>query len=109
MHELAITESVVAGVLERVAGARVTRVVLEIGALSGVAPDAIRFCFDLCARGTRLEGAELEIAVTPGRARCRDCGEDLIAQDLLARCRCGSDDLDFLRGRELRIREVEVT
>ena len=31
-----------------------------------VMPDAIRFCFDICAKGTVLEGARLDIEVTPG-------------------------------------------
>ena len=52
MHELSITRSVVAIVAERAAGQRVTRVRLQIGCLSAVMPDAIRFCFDLCAVNT---------------------------------------------------------
>ena len=108
MHELAITESVVAGVSERVGDARVTRVVLEIGRLSGVAPEAVRFCFDLCARGTPLEDATLEIVPVAGRARCRDCGGEPEMEDWLSLCGCGSADLELIQGRELRIRAVEV-
>ena len=47
------------------AGAKVNRVVLEIGKLSAVLPDAVRFCFELCSEGTVVEGAELEIIETP--------------------------------------------
>ncbi len=108
MHELAITESVVAAVAERVDGARVTRVALAIGRLSGVVPDAVRFCFDLCAKGTPLEGSRLEIVEVEGRARCRECGALQVVDDWLALCGCGSADLDVSAGRELRIREVEV-
>jgi hydrogenase nickel incorporation protein HypA/HybF len=108
MHELAITESLVSAVAERVDGGRVTRVVLEIGRLSGVVPDAVRFCFDLCAEGTPLAGARLEIDEPPGRARCRACGVEADVDDPLALCGCGSADLEVYRGRELRIREVEV-
>lgn len=108
MHELAITESTVAGVSEQVGDARVTRVVLEIGRLSGIVPDAIRFCFDLCAEGTTLAGAELEIVPIAGHARCRDCGAEADVDDLLDLCPCGSADLELRRGQELRIREVEV-
>ena len=36
-------------------------------------PDAIRFCFDICCRGTLLEGANLEIIEVPGLGRCRQC------------------------------------
>jgi len=51
VHELAITESIVAGVAERVDGRRVTRVVLEIGRLSGVVPEAVCFCFARSGEG----------------------------------------------------------
>jgi hydrogenase nickel incorporation protein HypA/HybF len=61
MHELAITESMVAAVAERVGAARVARVRLQIGSLAGVVPHALRFCFDICAHGTVLEGAEMRI------------------------------------------------
>ena len=67
MHELSITRNVVAIVSERAVGQRVTRVRLEIGRLSAVVPDSIRFCFDICAQGTPLEGAELEIVERPGQ------------------------------------------
>ena len=108
MHELAITESIVAGVCERLGDQRVTRVVLEIGKLSGVVPDAVRFCFDLCAEGTTLAGAQLDIVEPSGRACCRTCGEEADVDDPLALCECGSADLDVRGGQELRIREVEV-
>jgi hydrogenase nickel incorporation protein HypA/HybF len=67
LHELSITRNVVAIVSERAEGQRVTRVRLEIGRLSAVVPDSIRFCFDICAQGTPLEGAELEIIESAGQ------------------------------------------
>ena len=67
MHELSITRNVVAIVSERAEGQRVTRVRLEIGRLTAVVPDSIRFCFDICAQGTPLAGAELEIVERPGQ------------------------------------------
>ena len=73
MHELGITMEIVDIVNRRADGAKVTRVVLEIGKLSAVLPDAVRFCFPSCAEGTTLEGAELEILETPGKASCRRC------------------------------------
>ena len=61
MHELAITESVVDMVLERTPGRQVACVHLKVGRLSGVVPDAMRFCFDLATSGTAIEGATLDI------------------------------------------------
>jgi len=109
MHELAIMESVVDAVIERVGDVKVVRVLLEIGKLSGVVPDALRFCFDLATEETPLEGAALEIVEIPGRARCLQCLADVDLEDQIALCVCGSANLDFLSGQELRIREVEVS
>lgn len=109
MHELALMQSLVATVEEQVPD-RVTRVRLEIGRLTAVVPDALRFCFDVCARGTRLEGALLEIVDVAPRARCGTCGrEDEVEGDVVLRCACGSVELSMLAGRELRIAEVEVS
>ena len=108
MHELAIGQSIVDAVTERLAGERVKRLVLEVGVLSGVVPDALRFCFDVCTRDTPVEGAELEIREIGGLARCGECGRELQIDAPFGMCPCGSPSLDVLRGRELRIKEVEV-
>ena len=59
MHELGITRNVVAIVSERAQGQRVLRVTLEVGRLSGMFSEAIRFCFDVCSKSTPLAGAVL--------------------------------------------------
>lgn len=108
MHELSITRSVVAICAEQARGAQVTRVTLEIGKLSAIMPDAVRFCFDICAQDTLVAGAALEIIETPGRGRCRECGDETPLSALVGRCRCGSANLELVAGEELKIREMEV-
>lgn len=108
MHELAIAEDIVTALSERARGARVRRVVLEIGKLSAILPDAVRFCFDLCSAGTAVEGAELEIIEPAGQARCRQCGAGVVLDRPFGRCTCGSTDLEWLSGEELKIKEMEV-
>jgi hydrogenase nickel incorporation protein HypA/HybF len=108
MHELAITESVVASVAERLPGSRVTSLRLEIGALSGVVADSVRFCFDLVAEGTDLEGATLEIDEPLGRCLCRGCGTEFAPDWPIMACPCGSADVTVLSGQDLRIISVQV-
>ena len=103
MHELGIAQEIVRTVAEATGPGRVRRIVLEIGALSLVLPDALRFCFDLAAAETSLAGAELAIVETPGRARCRACGGEVTLQRPFGRCACGESDLDWLSGDELTI------
>ena len=109
MHELALADGIVQAVSERLPGARIVRVLLRIGALTCVEPEAMRFCFEAAARGTALEGAALEIEEVPARARCRTCGAGDVGVDpRLPLCACGSADLDLLDGRQLLVSAVEV-
>lgn len=109
MHELAITQQIVELVAERAGGGRVARVVVEIGRLTAVLPEAVRSCFDLCTEGTPVAGAALEVIETPGLARCRTCGESVALERPFGWCRCGGSDLEWLSGDELKITRIEVT
>ncbi|GAC1336616.1 MAG: hydrogenase maturation nickel metallochaperone HypA [Myxococcales bacterium] len=108
MHELAIVQQVIEIASEASGGRHIRRVVLEIGKLSAVLPDAVRFCFDLAAEGTPVEGATLEIVELPGTARCRACGATVELSRPFGRCACDCTDLEWLSGEELKVRELEV-
>ncbi len=111
MHELAITEGIVAAVTEKLPATKIALVRLEIGALSGVVADSVRFCFDLVTEGTPLEGASLEITEPTARCRCRDCGREFSPEagdGPIALCPCGSADVDVMSGADLRILSVVV-
>jgi hydrogenase nickel incorporation protein HypA/HybF len=108
MHELGITQNIVAIVAEHAKGRPVARVVLEIGALAGVMTDSIAFCFDVVAAETPLEGAVLEIRRIEARGRCRVCGTEFIRETLFSPCVCGAHDVERLSGEEMRIKEYEL-
>ncbi|MBD2773905.1 hydrogenase maturation nickel metallochaperone HypA [Iningainema tapete] len=108
MHELGITQNIVAIVTENAQQKKVKRVLLEIGKLTAIMPDAIRFCFDICSQGTLLENAKLEILETPGLAKCRQCGAEITLEKPFGICNCGSKHLDLIAGQELKIKEIEI-
>jgi hydrogenase nickel incorporation protein HypA/HybF len=108
MHELSITQSVVDAVVEQMGDTRIDSVTLVVGRLSGIVPDSVQFCFDLCTPGTSLEGARLDIVEVPGEGRCRSCGAEVALQDFIALCGCGSADLEISGGQDLKIQRVEV-
>ncbi|KAB8334396.1 hydrogenase maturation nickel metallochaperone HypA [Scytonema tolypothrichoides VB-61278] len=108
MHELGITQNIVAIVAEYANGTQVKRVLLEIGKLSAILPEAVQFCFDICTQGTVLEGAKLDILETPGLAKCRQCGAEIPLEKPFGICRCGSVHLDLIAGEELKIKEIEI-
>ena len=108
MHEYGITEGVVTAVTERMPDATIARVHLEIGSLSGVSADSVRFYFGMAAEGTNLEGARLEISEVPARCLCGSCGQEFEPDGPIPLCQCGSADAAVLSGGEMLILAVEV-
>jgi len=111
MHEMSLAE----GVLQIVEDAarreglrRVRAVWLEIGRLSSVMPEAMRFCFDVVTRQSVADGARLEIVETPGAAWCLKCSEPAVIDALGDACpRCGSYQLQITDGTQMRVKELE--
>ena len=112
MHEMAICESIL-GILKEQARTldfgSVKRVRLEIGPLSGVEIEALKFGFDVVTRGSIAENAALEIIETQATAWCMPCGEAVAIRERYDPCpKCGSHQLQVTAGEELRIKELEV-
>lgn len=112
MHEMSLCEGVLQILEDHSASqgfSRVKTVWLEIGALSGVDPDAMRFGFDAVMKGTLADGAALEIIDLPGLAWCMPCGKAVPVQARYDACPdCGSYQLQVTGGDEMRIKELEV-
>jgi hydrogenase nickel incorporation protein HypA/HybF len=109
MHEMSITESIVDICEENSGGRRVISVTLEVGALSGIVPEAVEFCFDACTRDTLMEGAQLQIERIPAVAYCLDCRVQSGVSTFYDSCpACGGYRMELLSGNELRVKELEV-
>ena len=109
MHELGIAIEIADVAVERAAGKRPTRIVVEVGALTAVLPDALAFAWQAAIEGSTLGGCELDIVAVAGRGRCRACASELDLVMPFGRCTCGGTDLELVAGQELRIRDMEVT
>lgn len=113
MHELSIMQSLHERVTEiaRAHGARrVTRVALDLGALSNVVPELLREAF-LAFREADplLVAATLEIRSLPIRVRCRSCLAESAPEGYRIRCAaCGGVGVDVIQGEELLLRDVEL-
>lgn len=112
MHEMSLAEGVLQLVEEaarREHAVQVRTVVLAIGRLSSVEPEALRFCFEAVTRGSLAEGAVLEIIDVPGGGRCMDCAADVTMQSLYDACpNCAGYRLQATSGTEMRVREIEI-
>lgn len=112
MHEMALAEGVLQIVEDTIRSEQCSRVAvirLEIGALSHVEPDAMRFCFDAVIRGTVAEGAKLEIDTAPGCGWCHNCAKTVPMPSLIAACPdCGGYQLQVTGGQDMRVKDMEV-
>ncbi|TNC97624.1 MAG: hydrogenase nickel incorporation protein HypA/HybF [Gallionellaceae bacterium] len=112
MHEMSLVENVL-GIIKDAAlqqgFKRVKTVWLEIGQLSCVETEAMRFCFDTVTKDSLAEGAKLEIIETPGQGRCAQCGNAMQIATLYEACsKCGSFGLQVIAGDAMRVKELEV-
>ncbi len=112
MHEMSIAEGIrriVDQHADRPDITRVTRVRLEIGRFAGVERAALDFAWGVVMRGSKAEGATLEVIDLPGIALCYDCMKTVMINNRLDPCPdCGGGRLMPEGGDEMRIKDLEV-
>jgi hydrogenase nickel incorporation protein HypA/HybF len=112
MHELSLLENV-RKILEEHAlsqkFSKVTQVTLEIGKLSSVEPEALRFGFDVVMKGSLAENAELIISELDGLGICQQCSLQVKMESSYDPCfHCGSCSVKVIQGAEMKIKDLIV-
>ncbi len=112
MHELAIAESIIKTVLdeaERKNLGPVKKIVVRVGALTDIVPDALQFGFEAASADTELEGTKLEIKTIPVAGKCKSCGKGFEVEEHIFICpSCESFDIEMTTGGELDIEYIEA-
>lgn len=109
MHELSIAGALVDIATRHAAGRQVTVVEVKVGHLRQVVPSALEFAFQLVAEGTPVEGARLELKEIAAAGRCRACQTETEMDGFPLACgRCGSLDVEVVRGEELLVDALEL-
>jgi hydrogenase nickel incorporation protein HypA/HybF len=112
MHEMAVTESILRITLEHAEKAkarRVSAITIRLGQLSSLVDDSIRFYWDLIAKDTIAEKAELRFERIPSRALCLDCGMEFpLPKDSFACPKCRSERFRITAGEEMIVDNIEI-
>lgn len=112
MHELSIAQSMLDIVLQEAArhGAqKVEKVVVKVGAFSGVVPHSLQFSFDLVKKDTAAENAELVVTKSQVHGECNACGHVCDLDEPNVKCpACGKEELDLTGGQELFVEYIEA-
>ncbi len=109
MHELSVAGAVLETALAHAGGRRVSTVAVRVGAMRQVVGASLEFYFEIVARDTRAEGAELTLTHVSTELSCRDCDRRWSPEIPAFRCPdCGGADVAILAGEELEVDYIEV-
>lgn len=113
MHEVGLMTQTLelAATLTREQGARaIHRLVMRVGAYSGVDADALRFAFEAASADTPAAGASLVIEEIPARCWCPRCQIEFEPPGPLFACpTCETIAMDMRQGDELELATLEVS
>lgn len=112
MHELSICQSmleIVDATMPQYPGAKLRRILLDVGMGSTVEPELLREAFEIVTSGGPYDGAELAMNIIPITGRCNTCTEAFEYKEMALGCpRCGSTDISLKSGLELNITQLEI-
>jgi hydrogenase nickel incorporation protein HypA/HybF len=110
MHELSLCEAIAATVTRHAGDRGAAGVVVRIGHLRQVVPDALTFCWSMLTEGTALQGCALETEQVAAVIRCAACGTESTLDVPLMICpACEGDDVTLLSGEEFQVVSLDLT
>lgn len=119
MHELSMADAMVKTILdvaEKNQAEKVLEVTIEVGKLTMLNPDQLRFLLDVLIEDTILEDSEITIEEVPVEIICKSCDyrglTDLDDSDhylILVKCpQCDARDLEVTAGRECNVKNIRI-
>lgn len=113
MHEVSIAANIIEIVnkeLKKHHGECVESIHLQIGKLSGVVVESLRFALEVSQKDGILKNADITMEEMPAKAVCRACRHEFEAEDYFQVCpECGSFEIDLLSGREMYIKSIRIS
>ncbi len=114
MHELSVAMRIVEALDKELApegdALVISTVTLQVGALTGLVPEALEFSWDMATEGSLLQGSKLDIQIVPAAGYCPECQKEQTLTYLQSmRCPvCRVPITQITGGNELEIMTVEV-
>ena len=112
MHELSIAMSIVdiaSRQAEAASAETVSQIELDIGSLSGIEFESLKFALKVAVRNSMFEHTHFKINRIEALCECRSCGRLYSPGRGSAACpACGKLEPEYIRGRELQIKSLLV-
>ena len=110
MHEAGISESIVHAAVEACGDSKrtISTLGVEVGALSSVSTEALRFWLELALKNRGMQNTESRITAVPAQVKC-ECGNTYETEDMFSGCPCcGSYTREILSGMDVTLKWIEV-
>lgn len=119
MHELSMADAMVKTVLdvaEKNNATEILEVTIEVGQLTMLNPEQLKFLLDVLVEDTLLEGSKINIEEVPVEIDCKTCNyEGLPNMDgsdhylAIVKCpECGGRNLEITAGRECNVKTIKI-
>ncbi len=123
MHEFSAAMAILDTVLQVAKennAKRIIKVVVELGELTYLNPEQVKFGFEILSKDTLADGAEIIFEIIPGKIKCYNCGyigeinrDELIDHSFISvqmlKCpKCGSSETDIIGGNDSIVRNIEI-
>jgi len=108
MHELSLAGEIKDLIDEKRGGSTVQSTTIEVGALSGVVPDAFNFCIDTVLKEAFGDKININVIYQQGEALCT-CGKIYPVDDLFKPCPfCNGYNRKIKKGAEIFLKTIEI-
>ncbi|MBF0204004.1 MAG: hydrogenase maturation nickel metallochaperone HypA [Desulfamplus sp.] len=113
MHEMGVAQQMIniaiASIPKDIINPKVETLNLKVGKLAAVVEDSLKFCFEIIAKDSPLEGAKLIIEHVPVRIKCNSCQHLWEVDEPIFSCpSCKDGTVEIISGRELEIVSIEL-
>ncbi len=119
MHELSMADAMVKTVLdvaEKNDAIEVLEVTIEVGKLTMLNPEQLKFLLDVLVEDTLLADAEINIVELPVELKCNLCdytgSADMDDSDhylVIVKCpECGEKNVEITAGRECNVKNIKI-
>lgn len=121
MHEISIAGAIVDAVLDAAKknnAKKVNEIFIEIGELTALNPDQLKFIFQTITKGTVADGARYDIQVIRPLIKCKKCSYNGAIEFIeklhfflpVIKCpECGDIDVDIVAGRECCVKRIKIS
>ena len=112
MHEMTIAMNIIDIVCKQANDENahiINSVDLEIGELSGILIDSLKFCFEAACKNTLADGAIINIHTIKAEAFCKSCNKLFRIKSDFSPCpTCDDYNFELRTGKELLIKSFNI-